>query len=44
MEIKPLIIINQENDQVWDHGAGRSFYSIKLDPSVVNYFPVSCWR
>ncbi len=33
-EIKPLVIIHHKNDQVWDHGAGRSFYALKLDPAV----------
>ncbi len=33
-EIRPLIIIHHENDAVWDYGAGRSFYSLKIDPVV----------
>lgn len=33
-EIKPLIIIHHENDVVWDYGAGRSFYSLKIDPAI----------
>ena len=35
-EIRPLVVINHENDSVWDYGAGLSYYSLKLDPSVVN--------
>ena len=34
-EIRPLIIIHHQNDRVWDYGAGRSFYSLKLDPESI---------
>ena len=34
--IAPLIIIHHENDKVWDYGAGRSFYSMRLDPERVS--------
>ena len=29
--IAPLVIINHKNDQVWDYGAGLSFFSLKLN-------------
>ena len=34
-KIDPLIIINHQNDKVWDYGAGNSFYSLRLNPDVV---------
>ena len=37
INIQPLIIIHQQNDKVWDYGAGLSFYSLKINEnSVVN--------
>jgi len=34
-EILPLIMIHHLNDKVWDYGAGRSFYSMRLNPEYV---------
>lgn len=34
--IKPLVMIHQLNDQVWDYGAGLSYYSLKLNSQSVN--------
>ncbi|MEO1051730.1 MAG: ABC transporter permease [Bacteroidota bacterium] len=34
-EIYPLIIIHHQNDSVWDHGAGLSYYSMRLNPETV---------
>ncbi|WP_420386701.1 ABC transporter permease [Roseivirga sp.] len=34
-DIGPLILINDQNDNVWDYGAGLSFYSLKLNPQSV---------
>jgi len=34
-DIGPLILINHQNNKVWDHGAGLSFYSMKLNPQSV---------
>lgn len=34
-KIPPLIIIHHLNDQVWDYGAGDSFFSIKLNTSTI---------
>ncbi|MDN5202455.1 ABC transporter permease [Fulvivirgaceae bacterium BMA10] len=33
--IKPLIIINQHNDWVWDYAIGSSYLSMKLNPKAV---------
>ncbi len=33
--IDPLIILHQNNDKVWDYGGGLSFYSMRLDPKVI---------
>ena len=33
--ITPLIIINQQNDKVWDYGAGLAFYSLRLNSASV---------
>lgn len=35
-EISPLILIHHNNDIVWDYGAGRSFYSMRLNSDVIN--------
>ena len=35
MEISPLVIIHHLNDQVWDYGAGRSFFSMRLNPETI---------
>lgn len=34
-EIAPLILIHHHNDNVWDYGAGRSFYSMRLNPETI---------
>ncbi|WP_425389505.1 ABC transporter permease [Ekhidna sp.] len=34
-EIAPLILIHHYNDIVWDYGAGRSFYSMRLNQEVI---------
>ncbi|MDW7693308.1 ABC transporter permease [Flammeovirgaceae bacterium SG7u.111] len=34
-KIDPLIIIHQQNNTVWDYGAGLSFYALRLNPGVV---------
>lgn len=34
-EIGPLVIIHHQNDKVWDYGAGLSFYSMRLNPEVI---------
>ncbi|WP_436514344.1 ABC transporter permease [Ekhidna sp. To15] len=34
-EIDPLILIHHRNDIVWDYGAGRSFYSMRLNPETI---------
>jgi putative ABC transport system permease protein len=33
--IAPLILINHENDNVWDYGAGLSYLSMRLNPETV---------
>ncbi|HCX24740.1 MAG TPA: hypothetical protein DHN29_22690 [Cytophagales bacterium] len=33
--INPLVIIHQDNDQVWDYGLGLSYFSLKLDETKV---------
>ncbi|WP_424962517.1 ABC transporter permease [Ekhidna sp.] len=35
-EIAPLILIHHYNDIVWDYGAGRSFYSMRLNSEAIN--------
>lgn len=35
-EIAPLILIHHHNDNVWDYGAGRSFYSLRLNPEAIS--------
>jgi putative ABC transport system permease protein len=35
-EIAPLILIHHHNDIVWDYGAGRSFYSMRLNPEAIS--------
>lgn len=34
-DVGPLILINDQNNKVWDYGAGLSFYSMKLNPQSV---------
>jgi putative ABC transport system permease protein len=34
-EIPPLVIIHQDNDKVWDYGAGLSFYSMRVNPELI---------
>lgn len=36
-EIAPIIILHHLNDKVWDYGAGRSFYSLKLNPEAIQH-------
>ncbi len=35
-EIAPLILIHHHNDIVWDYGAGRSFYSMRLNREAIS--------
>ena len=35
-EIAPLILIHHYNDIVWDYGAGRSFYSMRLNSEAIS--------
>ena len=35
-DIRPLVIIHQNNDNVWDYGRGLSYYSIRLNLLTVN--------
>ena len=34
--IEPLILIHDQNDKVWDYGAGLSFFSIRLNQNLVS--------
>lgn len=33
--ITPLLLLHDQNDKVWDYGAGLSFYSMRLNPESV---------
>jgi putative ABC transport system permease protein len=34
-QIEPLVMIHHHNDKVWDHGAGLSYYSMRLNPGTI---------
>lgn len=34
-KIAPLVIINMHNENVWDYGAGLSYYSMRLNPETI---------
>lgn len=35
-EITPLVILHLDNDKVWDYGGGVSYFSMRLNPAVIN--------